>query len=366
MEKRIKIFGAALDATDFPLNIQTKHAYLSRLAQNLITEPNFLDPYDGFLLYSSILSKEKYLKIGKFPVESWVSPKPNIEDYPFVNQLEFQKFTSNGKVKETSELLEKFIEDKVFPDVPLMIGVDHSLTGGVLSALSNKFGSENILVVVFDAHFDGIPASISANIAKYTIEHPDQLNPLVPELASLANEDLNNIKDSYTCGSFLYYLLEEKILLPENLIIFGCQDYPDDAFRSNNDPRILEYVDFYDSIEKKGVKFISKNDDTHMIEKLSSALELIDTPYIYISFDVDVGGLKEIIAARFKNAIGIEKSVILNAGKEIKKYMDLKKCELIGLDVMEIETHLLSRIFPKSGRIDQTVEVIDEFLEFFI
>lgn len=365
MEKRIKVFGAALDATDFPLSIQTKYAYLNRLNQNLITEPNFLDPYEGFLLYSSILSKEKYLKIGKFPVESWLTPKPHIEDYPYVNQLEFQKFTINGKVKEKSDLLEKFITDKVLPDIPLMIGIDHSLTGGVLNALSNKFGAENIIVIVFDAHFDGILASISTNIAKYTIEHPDQVNPLVPELASLAYENLN-INDSYTCASFLYYLMQEKILIPENLIIFGCQDYPNEDYRSNNDPRILEYVNFYDSFEKKGVRFISKNDNTHMVEKLNSALEFVDLPYIYISFDVDVGGLKEIIAARFRNAIGLDKSTILNAGKEIKKYMDLKRCELIGLDVMEIDTHLLSRVFPKSGRIDQTVEVVDDFLEIFI
>ncbi|MFX1392782.1 MAG: arginase family protein [Promethearchaeota archaeon] len=365
MEKRIKVFGAALDATDFPLSIQTKHAYLNRLAQNLITEPNFLDPYEGFLLYSSILSKENYLKIGKFPIESWLRPKPNIEDYPFVNQLEFQKFTINGKIKEKSDLLEKFIIDKVFPDIPLMIGVDHSLTGGVLSTLSNKFGSENILVVVFDAHFDGIPASISTKIAKYTIDHPDLINPLVPELAILADEDLN-IKDSYNCASFLFYLMEEKILLPENLIIFGCQDYPDNDYRSNKDPRIVEFVNFYDAFEKKGVKFISKNDDSNMVERLNSALKFVDTPYIYVSFDVDVGGLKEIIAARFRNAIGLDKSIILNAGKKIKKYMDLNSCELIGLDIMEIDTHLLSRVFPKSGRIDQTVEVVDEFLNFFI
>ncbi|MFX1277185.1 MAG: hypothetical protein ACFFAT_19350, partial [Promethearchaeota archaeon] len=175
-----------------------------------------------------------------------------------------------------------------------------------------------------------------------------------------------NIKDSYTCASFLYYLMEEKKLLPENLIIFGCQDYPDDDYRSNNDPRIVDYVNFYNSFEKKGVRFISKNDSFHMVERLSSALELVDTPYFYVSFDVDVGGLKEIIAARFRNAIGLDKFAILNAGKKIKEYMDLKRCKLIGLDVMEIDTHLLCRVFPKSGRIDQTVEVVDEFLDFFI
>ncbi len=33
---------------------------------------------------------------------------------------------------------------------------------------------------------------------------------------------------------------------------------------------------------------------------------------------------------------------------------------------MEIETHLLNRVFPKSGRKDQTIKVVDNFLDVFI
>ncbi len=364
MEKKIKVFGAALDATDFPLNVQTKLSYLNRLAQNLVSEPNFLDPYEGLLLFSRVLSMEKYIKIGKIEVDSWLTPKPTLEDFSLINQIEFQNFTNKGAIKEYSNKLEAFIESRVLPDVPLMIGADHSLTGGVLSALSKKYGAGNILVVVLDAHFDGIPANISVNIAKYTREHPDEVNPLVPELIFSIEEDLN-INNNYTCASFLYYLLEERVILPENLIIFGCQDYPDVRFRTIKDPRIVEYVDFYDNIEKKGVKFIPKMNDAQMIEELNLALEQSNKPHVYISFDVDVGGLKEIIAARFRNAIGVDKTVILNAAKLIKNHIDSKKCELIGLDIMEIETHLLGKLFPKSGRKDQTVEVVDDFLAFF-
>ena len=46
--------------------------------------------------------------------------------------------------------------------------------------------------------------------------------------------------------------------------------------------------------------------------------------------------------------------------------MEIKKCELIGLDFLEIDTYILGRELKKSGRIDRTAEVIDEFLQILI
>ena len=365
LEKLIKVFGAALDATDFPLSLQIKQNYLNQLAQNLIIDPNFLDPYEGLLLFSRVLSKDKYLKIGKFPIESWLTPRPNLQDLPLMNQLDFQKFTSKGAIRTYSERLDNYVKNNIFPDFPLMIGVDHSLTGGVLSALSHEFGPEDILVLIFDAHFDGLPASISLNIAKYMNDHPEEINPLISEHINIVNENLN-IVDAYTCASFLFYLLKEKVILHENLIIFGCQDYPDIKFRSLNDPRIVEYVEFYNDMEQKGIKFIPKSNTSEMIRKLSIILKESKISKLYISFDTDVGALKEIIATRFRNAIGIDKQTIVNSALTIKNAINSKKIDLMGLDIMEIETHLLNKVFPKSGRKDQTIDVIDSFLDLLI
>ncbi|MHA2281946.1 MAG: arginase family protein [Promethearchaeota archaeon] len=360
-----KVFGAALDATDFPLSLQIKQNYLNQLAQNLVIDPNFLDPYEGLLLFSRVLSKDKFLKMGKFPIESWLTPKPNLEDLPLMNQLEFQKFTSKGAIRVYSERLVDYMKNNILPDFPLMIGVDHSLTGGVLNALSNEYGPESLLILIFDAHFDGLPANISLNIAKYMNDHPEEANPLISENITTINEN-PNIEDKYTCASFLFYLLQEKVILPENLIIFGCQDYPSAKFRSINDPRIVEYVEFYDQMEHKGIKFIPKSDTSTMIRKLSTILKETEKTRTYISFDTDVGALREIIATRFRNAIGIDQLTIMNTAKTIKNVMNSKKIELIGLDIMEIETYLLNRVFPKSGRIDQTIKVVDSFLDAII
>jgi arginase family enzyme len=363
--KSIKVFGAALDASDFPLSLQIKQNYLNQLAQNLVKDPNLLDPYEGFLLFSQELTKSKYVKIGKLPIESWLTPKPNLEDLPLMNQLEFQNFTNVGTIRNYSEKLEDYVKTKIIPDFPLMIGVDHSLTGGVLNTLSHEYGPEELIVLIFDAHFDGLPANISLSIAKYMNEHPEEKNPLISEHVDAVNQDTEMI-DVYTCASFLFYLIKEKVILPENLIIFGCQDYPDVKFRSLEDPRIVEYIKFYNEMEQKGVKFIPKSETSTMINKLSTVLKAIENSKIYISFDTDVGALKEIIATRFRNAIGIDQMTIINAARIIKNAIDSKNLDLIGLDIMEIETYLLNKSFPKSRRVDQTVRVIDSLLDILL
>ncbi len=364
MRKKIKVFGAAVDASDFPLSIQMKLAYLNQLAQNFGKRTNFIDPYEAFLMHSSILTEQKFLKIGKFPIDSWLTPKPKLEDSHLINQLNFSKFTNDGLLKPISDKLKRYITTSVLPDIPLMVGVDHSLTGGVLTALSKEYGPENLLVLIFDAHFDGLPANISIDIAKYTNEHPNEVNPLIPEYYYSQMEG-REIRNTYTCASFLNNLINAKIIRPENLIIFGCQDYPDEKYRALNDPRIVEFVEFYDTMERNGVKFIPKAEPSQMLDKLKQILKDTAKSNFYLSFDVDVGALKEIIASRFRNVLGLDQSTILSAAKIINNTIKTANNKLVGLDVMEIETYLLKKVFPKSGREDQTIEVVDNFLRIF-
>ncbi|MFX1453386.1 MAG: arginase family protein [Promethearchaeota archaeon] len=368
MNKKIKVFGAALDPIDDPMKVLAKCSYINRLAQNIVDpERSFLDPYDGLLKYSKVLNKEEFIKIGKFPIETWLTPKPKIEDYPLLDPFKYQEFVNSGAVRALSKNLENFVIEKILPDIPLMIGVDHSLTGGVLSTLSKKYGPENILIVMFDAHFDAIPAKISLDLVRYMQEHQKEIHVLSTGILESLDVDTITIKDSYSCASFLDYLIQDGSILPENLLVFGCQDYPSEEFLSIKDSRVKNFVDYYFSFEEKGVKIIpGTKDKMSMIKELEKSLEKCNTPYIYISFDVDVGVFKEILAARFMNVIGIEKELILNAAGAIRKFMDVKKCELIGLDFLEIDTYVLGRELKKSGKTDRTVEVIDEFLQILI
>jgi arginase family enzyme len=368
MDKKIKVFGAALDVIDDPTKILAKCSYINRWVQNRIDpERNFLDPYEGLLKYSKVLQNEKFIKIGKFPVDSWITPKPNIEDYSLLHPLKYQEFVNNGAVRDISLNLTKFVSDNILPDIPLMIGADHSLTGGVLRALSNEFGPENILTIIFDAHFDAIPADLSLNVVKYMQEHQKELNILVPNVLKSIDTEQIQIKNSYSYASFIDYLIQDEIIMPQNLIVYGCQDYPDEEILSIEDKRIREYVDYYLSFEKKGVNLIpALRDEQTMLSNLSDAIKKSKVPYVYISFDVDVGLFKEILAARVMNAIGIEKKQILEAAKVIRNLMRAKNSQLVGLDILEIDTYILGRQLKKSGKKDMTPEVIDEFLNIIL
>ena len=112
MDKKIKVFGAALDVIDDPTKILAKCSYINRWVQNRIDpERNFLDPYEGLLKYSKVLQNEKFIKIGKFPVDSWITPKPNIEDYSLLHPLKYQEFVNNGAVRDISLNLTKFVDN---------------------------------------------------------------------------------------------------------------------------------------------------------------------------------------------------------------------------------------------------------------
>ena len=227
LDKVIKVFGAALDVNDDPLKIMAKYSYINRLARGLINdEEKYIDPYEGVLKYSKILDKPRFVKMGKVSIPSWVTPRPKIEDYHAIDPLKYQEFCNRGLVREISTKVEEFVNEKILPDIPLMIGADHSLTGGVLRALSKNYGAENLLVVIFDAHFDGIPAHLSLELAKFALENKNKTNFLVPPQINPHDLDNMNLKDNYSCASFIDYLIQDKIILPENLVVFGCQDYP--------------------------------------------------------------------------------------------------------------------------------------------
>lgn len=362
--KKIKVFGAALDVNDDPIKIMAKYAYINRLARGLITpDDDYLDPYEGVLKYSKILKNPEFEKIGKVPIPSWITPRPNIDDYHAIDPFKYQEFCNMGLVRDLSIKVEEFVNERILPDIPLMIGADHSLTGGVLSALSKKYGGEKILVIIFDAHFDVIPAHLSLELAKFAIENKDKTNMMVPTQISPADLENMNLKDNFSCASFIDYLIKEGIIPAENIIIYGCQDYPNEEMVNEKDNRVQNYVDYYLSFEKKGINIISAvKNPLGMNKKLNSILKTIDFPYLYISLDVDIAMFKEVLAARFMNALGIEMKVILEAVREINNYLNARNAKLVGLDIMEIETAMLNKTLNKSNRKDETIESIDEFL----
>ncbi|MHA1404866.1 MAG: arginase family protein [Candidatus Helarchaeota archaeon] len=356
--KKIKAFGVALDASDSPRSLMIKHAYMEKLAKNKVKLPDYLDPHDAF---KALIRLDEIEFVGKVPVETWLTPKPRPEDALLVSPIDFRIFLDSNGAFEYFEKTELFVREKILPDMPLLITPDHSPTGGVLKALSDHHGSDQISTIVFDAHFDAIPSTIRLKLAQYAKEN--QVETLLPDQKEFIDVSKAEIPASYNCGTFLLHVLQNRIVHPSNLFLVGVSDYPVEQMRNISDERVQNFVNEYLKHERDGVTFLPKSDDQEaMISDFDGLLAKIKTPYVYISFDVDVSAFEAVLATRFLDVFGLKLHVLIEMAKSINKCLASKKFELIGLDFNEIDVHFLQAKL-KSGKEDQTVKLIQDFLD---
>lgn len=352
LENSIKYFGASLDALDTGEALRIKKSYVESLSSG----QGSIGLRDPYALFQSIMGSRVrdlgHQNLGRFFIETWLTPKPQISDMDLMNGKSYSEFIRNDGFKVFARLLKEFIEAHVFPHIPGMIGVDHSLTGGVLMALSERLGPENLCTLVFDVHTDAVPLPIRSGLVQYASEAG------LPSPGPISvSPDFN----PYTAGNFLLYLVEEKIILPVNLIIVGTADGIEEL-RSSNDRRAREYVHHYDFLLDRGVKIISKDQvrrfGTAVIKK---ALDTIECSNLYLSLDVDVSALCGVLATRFLDLVGTGISAILEATVEIAKLLSSNRFTLVGVDVMEIDIHKIGAKL-NNGMEDKTGYLIQEFL----
>lgn len=331
----IKIFGTAFDPLDIPERVDIKVAYLNWLRTQGMYEDNQSDPYD----FLENIFKKKYHKvnkiewIGKFPVESWLRPKPSISETINIFPKKFTEFLNNNGCYDYYNKLVDYLKKNIGPLIPVMIGVDHCLTGGVLKFLKEKYDDFNILI--FDSHCDIIDLETRRSYFGPYLKHSED---------SFFGEEI------YECGSFLAHLLNEKIIRPENLWIMGTQDL--DHFKQN--AKALYFKKILPWIEQ-GMHVVSKEN----LIRFGMPDEI--KGQTYISFDMDLGSLASVFATRFLNYIGLNIKQFLDLINELSEKIRKKEIELIGLDIMEIDIHFLGGDIE--DKKDYTVEITSVILD---
>ncbi len=361
--KPIKVFGIALDPNDNKSKLLIKYHYIQALQENKIKQPNYLNPLNYLLDNSKYLKDERFIKIGKFPVESWIAPKPYSDDIIFINPTDYKIFLESDGCLEYRKELEGYLKVHFKDEIPLMIGVDHSSTGALISYLSDKHGKENVSCIILDGHFDAIPSRIRIGLAKYAIDNNiDTANTL---LNSEDIEKIQDIKDYYNCGTFLRYIIQEKKVEPSNIFVIGCNDYPNDDLKKIQDDNVKKFVQEFSKYEEMGVKIVPKfNDFNDFKIQLNAKLDELKTKNVIISIDVDVGAGKSVLAARFIDAFGFNYEEFIEIFNIISNKIESKNIELIGMDFMEVETQFLGKTL-KNGTKDMTLELFDELLNLF-
>ncbi|NMA31666.1 MAG: arginase family protein [Candidatus Methanofastidiosa archaeon] len=349
--KNIKVFGLNLDPDERDESIFNKFSN---------TDANSIDPYEIVSDKLKDSNEIKFMKVGKIQVEPWLIPKPKKEDLYMVNVDNLVAFIDSDGCREYASKVKDFVKENVFPDIPLMIRVDHSGTSGCIEALAEKYGKANLSVIILDSHFDGIIPTQRLKL----IQHDIEFNPNT----KFSKDDpyLYNRVDSFNADSFLYFLLKEKKILHKNLFVLGVSDYPPNAAKNAKDQRIREYYEFYKKFEDDGVTILPKNKLKANFEiSLKKIFEKIKTPYIYISVDIDIGSRQALTGARFIDYLGLEESEIYKIIDKLNKYAKEQKIEIVGADVMEIDQSKAGQRFGKSydKTYDISLEVINRIFK---
>ena len=237
-------------------------------------------------------------------------------------------FTDAGGCLAAAGVVAALIEEQVWPDMPCLVGVDHCLAGGAITALSGSLGPENLSVVVLDAHTDAIPTPVSAGAIHYDAE----TNPR--SVYRLDDPLLHGRNDSYNASSFLHHLVEGGIVAPRNLFLLGVTDLPPSRALKLTDPRITAYTDAYMGLKRRGVTVLTRDDIVASAARVDRELDRIDTPYVYVSLDLDVGARKSLDGVRFREREGLGRARLEAVIASVGRLVD--RVELVGLDVSEI------------------------------
>ena len=214
-----KLFGMALDAADDPLSLQLKHAWMAADTSKLDWLSACPDPYGAVTeSMAGILEERNIQPVGRFPVPSWLWPKPKQSDLPLVTAKSLGDFYDSGGLLKIVRQLQSFVTESVLPETPIMLGIDHSATAGVISALSESYSPGDLSVVVLDQHFDAIPLSVRLAGA------PEDNRDLMSGAPFNPLNTPAGFNDQFCCGNFWGYLMDEGKL--SFLIIFSLSEYP--------------------------------------------------------------------------------------------------------------------------------------------
>lgn len=337
---RFKILNGPLDPDEREAYIQRK----IRACEEGYRAVPFKDPVIGMLTELNLQTEHIDNK-----VELWLTPTPPPEMLFMLTVENFVTFIDSNGCLDYARDLTKVVKSKVLPDLPVLFGVDHSLSGGVIDALCDEYGGENLRVVVFDSHFDFIPPTIRCGLIQYDVETN-------PETKFSPNDPyIYNRPDSYNADSFLSYVA--KSVPMENIYVVGVSDYPPKAAEEIEDERVRRYVEFYKGIESSGVHVIRKREIQSNLQTVSSMLSRTNLPFTYVSVDVDVCANTSVRGARFLDYFGITHRDLYGLVSSISK----SNSKIVGIDFMEFDVYNAGNMI--SGRADRTYAIMAEALK---
>ncbi|MCB2188731.1 MAG: arginase family protein [Deltaproteobacteria bacterium] len=287
------------------------------------------DPYQEVMeLIRQEVDPARWREEGSLEVPAWLRPMPPAEEREKLLVDNFVEFIDGEGCRAAAEEAGRHVAEHILPDIPCLLAVDHCLTGGVLAELARVHSPENISLVVLDSHLDAVPVPVTAGAILFDAEH----NP--SSVYDADNPFLHHRPDSYNASSFLHHLLDQGVVLPRNLIVAGLSDYPPKRAFKIKDQRIKDYAGVYSGLKARGAAILTKKDLAAGTSRFKALLARINTPFVYISIDMDVGAKNALIGVRFDQYVGLSEPQIYRLAEALRGLLD-RGVRLAGLDLTE-------------------------------
>ena len=331
----VKVFGVPLDPLD---TLEHLGAKLAGIAEGIgKSGAGNADPYTALTaLYADLLARNHCRLLGQVGVEGFLRPRPPPQDALQVTQTDYGVFLDTGGCLEYAGTVRDFVRSYVLPDPFMMLGVDHSSTGGALAALAD----EAPVLVVLDAHHDGVDPTVKMEFSRYWMEaRPREYARLGISEGSYAAMRSVAPGSYYACGNFLERAIAQGWAAPERTCLVGLTDYPDRRLSSVSDSRVKAYVDAYQRFERQGMTFLTAEALRHHPEREFAHLSRrVEGRPVYVSVDLDVAAGAGAAATRFPITDGLDRTGI---GRLVEWLAGLPRLgvRLLGADIMELDVH---------------------------
>ena len=128
-----------------PLDPDEREAFIVRKIESCMKDHEglaFRDPMDG-LLAGLPAFQGKSKTIG---IEPWLLPAPPNEMLFMLTVENFVTFIDSDGCLEYANKVKEAVRSSI-PKTPVLVGVDHSLSGGAIKALAEEHGGENIRLI---------------------------------------------------------------------------------------------------------------------------------------------------------------------------------------------------------------------------
>lgn len=294
---------------------------------------------------------------GCIHIDDWLRPSPVHCEPSELSVERACNFARRNGCRDVAQHVRERIE-AADASVSLMVGVDHSASGGAIEAFSAVYGRDDLVVIVMDSHFDAVPGDIRQGLLAYGRENVDAFGDLASCHAPFADAS------QYDCGSFLSDLIARGVIAPQNLIVLGCADMPAARLESANDARVQRYLAYVRDLQSRDVRIVTRDellaaaDPRALVQHVTGSYA--DRP-VYLSVDMDIGAQRALAGVRFLEQAGLPEDLMQTVFEAALEAATGNGNWLVGLDLMEFDFYQAGAI--ANGRQDRTYDIALNLIE---